>query len=643
MKSLSRFLASLTIVVAALAMLIRVRVLMGMPLPPSQPVAWLLCGLASDLAVCVVLATVAVVVFARAPRAGALVVSVLLGLDLVLQFAVSEAAIFLGHSVRGEDLETGIHPLLVTGSAAGGVAGSFVLLVVLFGAGAAWAYRRRERALITLLHLAMATLPLCATMWLVSPVDRGGMSLNAVVTLPSILRNARVAQPPARIPAPDLDVRLVRELVGGTPGTFLSDAYPLARILPPRDPHALALAPGPKPNIVFIVMESLRAEEVGVYGNDPPGVTPNLDRLAREGIRIDEAYSSGGYTPEGELGVLYGLLASPWEIVIRSRPGVWLHGFPEILAASGWKSLLWIHNSDATVYLGQRFYRSHGIPTIDGRDFPQSDSSTSWGFSDRALMRHAIGAISRMPQPFASMVLTISNHHPFQLPDDSPTKGHKVRAGIGQMLGHHSAAMLQTVHYTDAAVGEFFANARNEPWFANTIFVLCGDHGVVVSAAHRPMTRHVFFELRHHIPLIIYSPRLPGGIVVPGPASQADILPTVLGLAGVRVPIATTGRDLLDAAHSDSERPIISWDLEGRTVTVDRGRYSYHAIVPLGTTALTEELLVDRTHDPNGLRNLASSDRATAAACRRAASVYLRAYGWLVANNRLTVPQTPRE
>lgn len=642
MKSLSRFGASLTIVVASLAMLIRVRILTGTPLPPSQPILWLLTGLAGDLVVCVVLAAVAALLFSRAPRAGAAVLIALLGFDVVLQFALSEAVVFLGHSVRGDDLETGIHPLLLTGSAAGGVAASFVLLLALFAAGVVWALRRWERGSITLTHVVLAALLLSGAMWIASPIDRADIGENAMLTLPSMLRNARVERPPAKIPAPDLDLRAARELIGHTPGTFLSDAYPLARIPPSRDTRALRLAPGPKPNIVFIMMESLRAEEVGVYGNDPPGVTPNLDRLARNGIRVDDAYSSGGYTPEGELGVLYGALASPWEIVIRSHPAVRLHGFPEILSSSGWRSLLWIHSSDATVYLGGRFYRSHGIPTIDGRDFPKSDSSTSWGFSDRALMRHAIDALDHLPQPFASMVLTITNHHPFQLPDDSPTKGNALRADVGQMLGHHIAAMLQTVHYTDGAVGEFFANARNKPWFANTIFVVCGDHGVVVPPAHRPMTRHVFFELRHHIPLIIYSPRLPSGIVVHGPASQADILPTILGLLGGEIPLATTGRDLLDTTHSDDERPIISWDLEGHTVTVNRGRYSYHAVVPPGTTRITDELLVDRESDPNGIRNLASSERATAAACRRAASIYLRTYGWLIANDRLTLPQRPR-
>jgi phosphoglycerol transferase MdoB-like AlkP superfamily enzyme len=326
---------------------------------------------------------------------------------------------------------------------------------------------------------------------------------------------------------------------------------------------------------------------------------------------------------------------------MRSHPAVQLHGLPEILTANGY-SFLWIHNSDATVYLGGRFYRMHGIRTIDGRDFPANAVSTSWGFSDRELMTRALDALDHLHEPFASMVLTITNHHPFQLPADAPARQTTWSARLGQMAGHHTAAMLQTVHYSDFAIGEFFAKARSRPWFANTIFVICGDHGSAVPPAGRPMTKHVFYELRHRIPLIFYSPRLPQhGVVVHGPASQADILPTVLGLAGIPTPLAGSGRDLFDVPHADPDRPIVSMNFDAHVLTVNRGRYSYHAVVPEGTTRLTAELLVDREGDPNGQANLIERESGVATACRRAASIYLRTYGWIIANDRLTLPRTP--
>jgi phosphoglycerol transferase MdoB-like AlkP superfamily enzyme len=316
----------------------------------------------------------------------------------------------------------------------------------------------------------------------------------------------------------------------------------------------------------------------------------------------------------------------------------------------------------------------HGIRTIDGRDFPPNAVTTSWGYSDRELMNRALEALDHLHEPFASMVLTITNHHPFQLPSDAPpydttaTSDQRpasseqrtatgdqrtansrlrgsttLRASLGQMAGHHTAAMLQTVHYSDFAIGEFFEKARSRPWFANTIFVICGDHGSAVPPAGRPMTKHVFYELRHRIPLIFYSPRLPQhGVVVPGPASQADILPTVLGLARIQTPLAGSGRDLFDLPNGDPDRPIVSMNFDAHVLTVNRGRYSYHAVVPAGTIRLTSELLVDRERDPSGQTNLIDRESGAAVACRRAASIYLRTYGWIIANDRLMLPRTPR-
>lgn len=622
-----------------LGLLVRVRTINGEPMPPLDPARWLLAGAAEDLAVTIVLAGLAALLFIRRPRAGAAIFGIAVALMLIAQFALSEGVIVLGHAVRGDDLETGFHPLLFTGSAAGGVliAAIFLLGGTLVAAGMAWRLASRRRSRLTLSRLAAVTIIAVTATLVFTPRDGRAAAHNALVVAPSMLRNAAVDIPPAVIPQPDIDVRSVRELAGRG-DAFISDLYPLAHMPPPRSADAIAF-PSPHPNFVFILMESMRAEESGVYGDDPPGVTPNLDRIAREGIRIDPAFSAGGFTPEGELGILYGALASPYEIVIRSHPSVKLSGFPEILARNGWRSLLWLHGSDATLYLGGRFYRDHGIPVIDGRDFPADAPQTSWGISDRAVLRRGIESLGRLPQPFAAMIVTITNHHPFQLPDDALTQLTGVRATMGQVAGHSTTAMLRTLHYSDQALGEFFDAARTKPWFANTIFVIAGDHGISIPALRRPMTRHVFYELRHRIPLVIYSPRLPHGMVVRGPASQVDILPTLLGVAGVRGPLAGTGIDLLDPAQHDDTRPVISWELLSRTVTVNRGRFAYHATVPQGTTALTDELLVDTAADPDGQVNLVTRQLDVARACRRDASIYLRTYGWLIANDRAGLPQ----
>ena len=164
---------------------------------------------------------------------------------------------------------TGIHPLLLTGSAAGGMAASFCPAArTLCGGRRPGHFGDGSGDRSPLTHVALAAVLLsgrCGS----RRRSTGPTSARALMqTLPSMLA-MRASNGPREIGRRISDVRAARELIGHTPGTFLTDAYPLARIPPSRDTRALRLAPGPKPNIVFIMMESLRAEEVGVYGNSP--------------------------------------------------------------------------------------------------------------------------------------------------------------------------------------------------------------------------------------------------------------------------------------------------------------------------------------------------------------------------------------
>ncbi|HEY2322942.1 MAG TPA: LTA synthase family protein [Thermoanaerobaculia bacterium] len=631
-RFLLRFGVALGAAAMAVGLLIRIRVILGAPLPPSHPALWLFLALRDDVLAFAAVVLITMLLFGKMPRTGAVVLTIEILVLVVIQFALSEAVLFFGHAVRREDLQAGFHPLIFTGSAAGGVLITFLIVLGVYAAGVLVAVRWRPTPRLSWLVATPIVLAITAIVFPAPETAR-----NALFTIPELLRGPTSALgQEAFIPKPDIDVKSIRELAGKVDGSlWLSGDYPLARRAAPRSAQAISLPKGLKPNFVFIVMESMRAEEMGVYGNDPPGVTPNLDALARDGIRIDDAYSAGSVTPDGEAGVFYGALASPFEVIMTAHPDARLAGFPEILKDEGWRSLLWIHGSDQTLYLGGRFYRRHGVPVIDGRDFPPGEPATNWGFSDRALMRHALVAVDRMPQPFGALVLTISNHHPFQLPSDakSPLPGGAGEAA--QLVGRHTPAMLQTMHYADEAVGDFFAKARTRPWFKNTVFVICGDHGTIIPPAQRKMTRHVFFELHHRVAMLLYSPLLPHGIVIPGPASQVDILPTLLGASGMTHPWAGVGRDLLDPAPRDPLRPVVAFDHAANTVTVARGTFVYHA-----TASLTDELLVDNARDPQGEHNLIASEPAVAQACRRAASIYLRTYGWLIAHDRAGLPPT---
>ena len=237
-----------------------------------------------------------------------------------------------------------------------------------------------------------------------------------------------------------------------------------------------------------------------------------FDNLVPQSIFFEKAYSVGSFTPEGELAMWYGLQSSPYEIVIRTRPAVNVYGLPEILGHDGYH-FLWMHPSESELYLSTRFYIRRDFRVIDGRDFDRKLASTNWGYSDRALAQTLVTTIDRMAEPFAAMGVTVSNHHPFEIPRDAvthlnlphfkPKHGYRDLGITGFQEGEHTLPRLHSTHYSDEALGYFLSLARSRPWFKNTIFIIAGDHGAPTKPYGREIESiHDFLELRHRVAML---------------------------------------------------------------------------------------------------------------------------------------------
>lgn len=114
---------------------------------------------------------------------------------------------------------------------------------------------------------------------------------------------------------------------------------------------------------------------------------------------------------------------------------------------------------------------------------------------------------------------------------------------------------MQIVEYADWALRQFFEEARKQPWFDNTIFVLEGDHGKLVGDAECELP-----ESYNHIPLMIYSSRIqPEEKTAFG--GQVDIQPTILGLLNIDYLQNNFGVDLLK-----EERPCMFYTADNMVV-----------------------------------------------------------------------------
>jgi phosphoglycerol transferase MdoB-like AlkP superfamily enzyme len=147
--------------------------------------------------------------------------------------------------------------------------------------------------------------------------------------------------------------------------------------------------------------------------------------------------------------------------------------------------------------------------------------------------------------------LTLSNHAPFDLPEPLPF----TRTGDMGELNKR----MDGVRYADWAVGRFIEQAKKLDYFQNTVFVFVGDHGFHVD----PKLGEVHL-LYHHVPLLFYSPLLPkAGTVVSTPASQLDIVPSILGLLDAKAPQSSWGRNLFSTDWTNEEGGAVTFKGSG--------------------------------------------------------------------------------
>jgi len=281
-------------------------------------------------------------------------------------------------------------------------------------------------------------------------------------------------------------------------------------------------------NVIVIVEESLSAEYLHSYGG-PAGLTPNLDRLSAKSLRFTRMYAAGTRTVRGLEAITLSQPPLPGTAVIKR---------PDNSGFSSWGSVMRTKGYDTRfIYAGYgyfdnlaAFFAGNGFEVVDRADFSSEEISFTniWGVCDEDLFRRVIRESTRSYErrkPFFSIVMTTSNHRPYTYPEGRVSIPPKAGRGGG-------------VQYADYSVGRFFDQARQQPWFNDTIFVVVADHCAAAAGKIEIPVEH------YEIPLLVYAPMhiKPGTVDVIG--SQIDIAPTVLGLLNMGYTSRFMGRDL---------------------------------------------------------------------------------------------------
>ena len=179
------------------------------------------------------------------------------------------------------------------------------------------------------------------------------------------------------------------------------------------------------------------------------------------------------------------------------------------------------------------YFGENGFDVVDRRSISSVRFENIWGVSDEDLFDHSLAYFDRLHaagDPFFSIIMTTSNHKPFTF-----------RAGLeAQGIPPEGGGRAAGVRYADFALGQFLRDAREHPWFDDTVFVVAADHGARVYGAEQIPLR------TYEIPLMIYAPKHLAPRRVDALTTQIDIAPTVLGLLGLPYEAPFFGQDSLN-------------------------------------------------------------------------------------------------
>ncbi|MFP4165532.1 MAG: LTA synthase family protein [Chitinispirillaceae bacterium] len=273
-----------------------------------------------------------------------------------------------------------------------------------------------------------------------------------------------------------------------------------------------------QPNVVIIVLESFNSVYIDSVIQDIT-VTPVLNGLKKEGVYFPNAFSNSYMTSRALWSILTGELELKEGMVFRRIPEQKTPFLTDYLHAQGYTNS-WFHGNTSLFDNRSGVFNTHHFDhVIDSDSFPPPIEKVGWGISDCDFFENSITFFDRLAKseaPFFAAMLTLTNHHPYEIPE-----------GFSLFKASQSAdhRYLNGVHYTDYALGRFFELISNKEWFDNTVFIVTADNGAKPDKPVKDILRDIDHFFR--IPLLILGPGVPEGEDDLRLASHMDIASTV--------------------------------------------------------------------------------------------------------------------
>ncbi|MDD5985042.1 MAG: LTA synthase family protein, partial [Turicibacter sp.] len=305
-------------------------------------------------------------------------------------------------------------------------------------------------------------------------------------------------------------------------------------------------------NIIVISLESLQEFAINLEVNGEE-VTPFLNQFIQECYYFNNFYqqTSQGKTSDAEFITENSLYAADRGSAFYAKSQNQYESLASIFKGQGYYTAVF-HANEKEFWNRETMYEALGFDHFfdESAFLVNEENSFGWGLTDEAFFEQTLDYLKGLPQPFYAKLLTLTNHYPFEIPEQyqyiSPGETNN------EIVNHY----ITTVRYLDEALKSFITNLKESGLYDNTIIVMYGDHyglsesyyedlAILLQEEEITLNRHLDLQ---RVPFIIHLPNQEEGEVVSTVSGQIDMKPTLLNLVGLPVnAYINFGQDLFAA------------------------------------------------------------------------------------------------
>ncbi len=242
-------------------------------------------------------------------------------------------------------------------------------------------------------------------------------------------------------------------------------------------------------NVIILLLESWSADLIESLGGKP-GITPEFAKLEEGGLLFTRHYATGSRSQQAIASILGGFPATPFTTITENIDKYSkLPSLTRVFNMEGYHTSFYFGGQLTYGNIKAFLYFNEFDVIIEGDDLPDEFPEGRLGVHDEFLFQHHIEEVSKLKEPFFSMVFTMSSHSPYDQPMEKVLD-----------WGGSENEFINSAYYTDHHLGRYFEMAGKQDWYSNTLFIIVADH------SHNTYRNWPLgsFEF-HKIPLLFYG------------------------------------------------------------------------------------------------------------------------------------------